>query len=207
MILSDSKILQALESGDIAIDPFDREKLNAHSYDVTLGKTLRMYQRQIHTEASIMAGWHSRQYCIIPHPNLYFGECDHLDSKADNPTVEFEIPDDGMVLIPGNLYLMHTVERVNSRRYAPMLNGKSSVGRLGTEIHCTAGYGDVGFSGKHWTLEVQVALPVKVYPGMPIGQIQFEVVDGEILRPYGQNPKSKYNGDNKAEGSKMHKNF
>ena len=207
MILSDSKILQALESGDIVIDPFDREKLNAHSYDVTLGKTLRMYQGQIHTEASIIAGWHSHQYCIIPHPNLYFVECDHLDSKADNPTVEFEIPDDGMVLIPGNLYLMHTVERVNSRRYAPMLNGKSSVGRLGTEIHCTAGYGDVGFNGKHWTLEVQVALPVKVYPGMPIGQIQFEVVDGEILRPYDQNPKSKYNGDNKAEGSKMHKNF
>jgi dCTP deaminase len=88
-----------------------------------------------------------------------------------------------------------------------MLNGKSSVGRLGTEIHCTAGYGDVGFSGKHWTLEVQVALPVKIHPGMPIGQIQFEVVDGEILRPYDKNPRSKYNGDNKAEGSKMHRNF
>jgi len=205
MILSDSKILQALESGDIVIDPFDRGKLNAHSYDVTLGKTLRMYVQTFKEYLTADIDYERIREGLIPKVSVT--EKPYLDSKADNPTVEFEIPDDGIVLIPGNLYLMHTVERVNSRKYAPMLNGKSSIGRLGTEIHCTAGYGDVGFSGKHWTLEVQVALPVKVYPGMPIGQIQFEVVDGEILRPYDQNPKSKYNGDNKAEGSKMHKNF
>ena len=205
MILSDSKILSALESGDIVIDPFDREKLNAHSYDVTLGKAFKMYI-QNHNEG-LVADIDYQRVGEGLIQKVYVTERPYLDAKADNPTVEFEIPDDGIVLIPGNLYLMHTVERVNSRRYAPMLNGKSSVGRLGTEIHCTAGYGDVGFSGKHWTLEVQVALPVKIHPGMPIGQIQFEVVDGEILRPYDKNPRSKYNGDNKAEGSKMHRNF
>jgi dCTP deaminase len=207
MILSDSKILAAIEAGDIVIDPFKRENLNAHSYDVTLGNTFKMYDTS-ETEKNELVALVKHHYGIgksRPATSNFYTE--FLDSKSKNETVEFEIPESGIVLFPGHLYLMHTVERVNSRIYAPNLHGKSSIGRLGIAIHVTAGYGDAGFEGKHWTLEVSVVLPVKVYPGMRIGQIQFEVVDGEILQRYDQNPNSKYNGDNKAEASKMHRNF
>ena len=206
MILSDSKILEALKNGDIVIDPFDRKRLNAHSYDVTLGNTFKMYAPPTYRDctAAIMA---SEKWDGAPVPMLYRMGVDYIDSKEDNPLVELAIPEEGLVLIPQNFYLMHTVERVNSCKYAPRLDGKSSGGRLSLKNHFTAGYGDVGFSGAYWTLEVEVSVPLKIYPGMPIGQIEFHVIDGEILQKYDENPESKYNGKNMAQGSMMYKNF
>ena len=72
-----------------------------------------------------------------------------------------------------------TLEYTETRRFVPFLEGKSSVGRLGIDIHATAGKGDVGFCN-HWTLEISVSQPVRVYAGMPIGQLIYFLVEGEV---------------------------
>ena len=88
----------------------------------------------------------------------------------------------------------------------PFLEGKSSTGRLGIDIHATAGKGDVGFCG-NWTLEISVKQPVKVYKGMPIGQLIYFPVDGEIEIKYNQKGNAKYNAQpNRPIESMMWKN-
>ncbi|MEK6811140.1 MAG: hypothetical protein AABX96_01375, partial [Nanoarchaeota archaeon] len=77
--------------------------------------------------------------------------------------------------------------------HVPFLDGKSSIGRLGIDIHATAGKGDVGFCN-HWTLELSVKRPVIVYPGMPIGQLIYFKVKGKVINPYNKKPSSKYSG-------------
>ena len=161
MILSDSAILAALEKGDIVIEPFDRAHLGSNSYDVHLSPHVAMYEAEV------------------------------LDARTHNRVHRFTIPPEGFVLRPGELYLGSTVEYTESHRHLPILDGKSSVGRLGIDIHATAGIGDVGFCG-HWTLELSVSKPVRVYAGMPIGQIVYYRVEGEVLRPYHKKKDSKY---------------
>ena len=97
-------------------------------------------------------------------------------------------------------FLVQQVEHV------PFLEGKSSTGRLGIDIHATAGKGDVGFCG-NWTLEISVKQPVRIYKGMPIGQLIYFPVLGEILVKYNQKKDAKYNGQiNKPVESMMWKN-
>jgi len=177
MILSDTAIIEAIQTGDIVIEPFKPEHANPNSYDVCLGNTIRVYTAPM------------------------------LDAKEHNETAVMTIPEQGMILIPGMLYLGSTVERVNSRLYRPSINGKSSIGRLGISIHVTAGYGDVGFSGNSWTLEITVIKPTRVYAGMKIGQIEFSEVRGKVAVPYDKKPDSKYNGDNVAKESMNYKNY
>jgi dCTP deaminase len=145
MILTDTSILQAIQEGKIVIEPFDRSALGTNSYDVHLSKYLAIYSNR------------------------------ELDAKMDNPISEFEIPEEGFVLQPGELYLGSTMEYTETHHTVPFLEGKSSVGRLGIDIHATAGKGDVGFCN-YWTLEISCVRPVRVYAGMPIGQlIYFQV--------------------------------
>ena len=177
-VLSDAAILRAVRRGDIVITPFDRNALGGNSYDVHLASCLRTYATP------------------------------ELDCKLDNPTQDFEIPAEGFWLMPGRLYLARTIEYTESHRYIPILDGKSSVGRLGVWIHVTAGYGDVGFCGG-WTLEIVVVHPVRVYVGMPIGQLRFHTVRGRVLRPYNQKSSAKYINaqDPKPQASRMYLNF
>ncbi|MEO7174373.1 MAG: dCTP deaminase [Saprospiraceae bacterium] len=165
MILSDLKILEAIESGNIVIEPFDRECLGTNSYDVHLSGFLAMY------------------------------ESDELDAKKHNTIRHFEIPEEGFVLMPGNLYLGSTAEYTETHHTVPFLEGKSSVGRLGIDIHATAGKGDVGFCN-HWTLEISCAMPVRVYAGMPVGQLIYFMVEGDIENFYNRKPGAKYNQRN-----------
>lgn len=177
MILSDRMILNAIDAGDIVIEPFDRKALGTNSYDVHLGPTLKTY-----------------------------GNLAALDCKHDNPTVRHSIGPEGFVLNPGLLYLGSTMEYTETRRYVPFLDGKSSIGRLGITIHCTAGRGDVGFCN-HWTLEIHVIQPVRVYAGMPVGQlIYFET--GDVDFDYMTKASAKYR-ERCAEpvSSYMYKNF
>ena len=83
------------------------------------------------------------------------------------------------MLTPNQLYLGRTVERTETHNLVPMIEGRSSVGRLGLFVHVTAGFGDVGFSG-YWTLEMFAVQPVKIYPGVPICQIFFHQITGDI---------------------------
>ena len=161
MILSDIRILEEIEKGTILIEPFIRECLGTNSYDVHLGKYLGCYKDRV------------------------------LDAKAHNKIDLFEIPMDGFVLQPGVLYLGVTEEYTETHKHIPFLEGKSSTGRLGIDIHATAGKGDVGFCNT-WTLEVSCTQPVRIYRGMPIGQLIYFVVEGEIETLYNKKASAKY---------------
>jgi len=177
LILSDKKILEEIKNGNIVIEPYNRECLGTNSYDVHLGKWLSLY-------------------------------CDKvLDSKKHNKVEMFEIPQDGFVLEPAKLYLGVTQEYTETQNYVPFLEGKSSIGRLGIDIHATAGKGDAGFCN-YWTLEISVKMPVKVYAGMPIGQlIYFKMTEG-IEVPYNLKKSAKYNDKSPyPKESLMFKNF
>lgn len=185
MILSDTEITQAVLDNSIVIDPFIPANLGGNSYDVHLGPVIKVY-------AELNDG-----HQILP-----------LDARADNPAVEVLIPGDGLVLHPGTLYLASTVEYTETHSHVPYLDGKSSVGRLGIAIHATAGRGDVGFCG-HWTMEIFVVQPVKVYAGMPIGQITFHQVHGRVHNVYGKKGVGgQYNNrESKPQPSRLWKSF
>jgi dCTP deaminase len=130
-----------------------------------------------------------------------------LDSAGKNAIQVFEIPATGYVLQPGNLYLAVTQEYTETHKCVPYLEGKSSLARLGISIHQTAGKGDVGFCG-HWTMEITVAIPVRVYAGMKIGQLIYNEVRGEVLTPYNVKESAKYNNSDASPiESKNHENL
>lgn len=176
MILTDKRILEEMEKGTIKIEPYHRTDLGSNSYDVHLGKTLAMYEDEV------------------------------LDAKKHNKIKYFEIPDEGYVLDPGKFYLGVTLEYTETHAHVPFLEGKSSTGRLGIDIHATAGKGDVGFCG-NWTLEISCKQPVRIYYGMPIGQLIYFPVEGEIEVKYNQKSNAKYSGQpNMPVESMMWKN-
>jgi dCTP deaminase len=161
MILTDKQIKASIESGEIVIDPYRPKSLGTNSYDVHLGKYLAVYTNDV------------------------------LDAKKHNPIREIEIGEEGIVLQPGTLYLGVTEEYTETHNSVPFLEGKSSVGRLGIDIHATAGKGDVGFCNT-WTLEISCVHPVRVYAHMPIGQLIYFKIDGEITNYYNKKANAKY---------------
>ena len=161
MILSDVEIRKAIENKEIVIEPLDYSNLGTNSYDVHLGKNLAVYKDRV------------------------------LDAKKHNEIEHFEIPEEGFVLQPNTLYLGVTEEYTETHNTVPFLEGKSSVGRLGIDIHATAGKGDVGFCNT-WTLEISATQPVRVYAGMPIGQLIYFRVTGEIDNYYNKKVNAKY---------------
>jgi dCTP deaminase len=163
MILSDRRILEEIEKETIKIQPYNRQYLGSNSYDVHLGRHLATYKDKI------------------------------LDAKKHNEITHFEIPEEGYELQPGELYLGVTEEYTETHVHVPFLEGKSSTGRLGIDIHATAGKGDVGFCG-NWTLEISCKIPVRVYRGMPIGQLIYFPVDGEVDVKYNSKKDAKYSG-------------
>ncbi|TVR78220.1 MAG: dCTP deaminase [Saprospirales bacterium] len=161
MILTDKAIEESIQNGEIVIEPYRRECLGTNSYDVHLGKYLATY-------------------------------CDRiLDARKHNRVEVFEIPQEGFVLQPGTLYLGVTEEYTETHNAVPFLEGKSSVGRLGIDIHATAGKGDVGFCNT-WTLEISCVQPVRVYMGMPIGQLIYFKIAGEVANFYHSKKNPKY---------------
>lgn len=104
-------------------------------------------------------------------------ETDILDAAAATHFTEYIIPAEGMVLQPGRLYLGVTHERTHSERYAQMINGDRSLGALGIWVHVSAPLGHMGHA-IHWTLEIRVARPVRVYPLMTFGKIVFIAASG-----------------------------
>ena len=161
MILSDTLILEEIAKQTIKIAPYDRANLGSNSYDVHLGSTLATYNDPM------------------------------IDAKKHNLITTFDIPAEGYVLYPHIFYLGVTLEYTETHAHVPFLEGKSSTGRLGIDIHATAGKGDVGFCG-HWTLEISVKQPVKIYKGMPIGQLIYFPVDGNIEVAYNKKANAKY---------------
>ena len=176
MILSDTRILEEIEKGTIKVEPYKRDCLGSNSYDVHLGKWLAKYRDEI------------------------------LDAKKHNQIEYFEIPDEGFILQPQVFYLGVTQEYTETHAHVPFLEGKSSTGRLGIDIHATAGKGDVGFCGNR-TLEISVKQPVRIYKYMPIGQLIYFPVEGDIEIAYNKKKDAKYSGQpNKPIESMMWKN-
>lgn len=131
--------------------------------------------------------------------------------RQDDLTELVHIEEGGsFVLHPGEFVLGSTIERVTlGAAYVARLEGKSSLGRLGLMCHATAGWIDPGFSG-HITLELSnvANLPIRIYPGMPIGQLSFARLSSPAARPYGcENMASKYQGQDGPTESRMWKSF
>ena len=147
---------------NIIIDPFDDSQLNPNSYNLRLHDELLVYEEIV------------------------------LDMSRPNRFRRYTIPKDGYILQPNQLYLGRTQERTETHNYVPMLEGRSSVGRLGLFVHVTAGFGDVGFCG-YWTLEMFAVQPVRIYPGVPICQIFYHTLEGEVTEY--QSEKYQHNRD------------
>lgn len=178
MILSDTDIKRAVKSGAIRISNFNEAQLGSNSYDLTLSKHLMVYKKGI-----------------------------ILDCKKDHPVEEFIIPEDGLTLYPGELYLGCTNESTEVRDHMPWIEGKSSIGRLGISIHVTAGFGDIGFKG-NWTLEITVVRPVIIYPNIPIGQVAFLLPLSTCAVPYYMKKTAKYKSQpGMPVPSQMFRNF
>lgn len=156
----------------IIIEPFKPSRLNPNSYNLTLHNELMVYDDAV------------------------------LDMRKPNKASIITIPEHGLLLQPGKLYLGRTAEYTKTDGFVPMLEGRSSVGRLGMCIHATAGFGDVGFAG-YWTLEIFVVQPLIIYPGVEICQIYYHTLDGDYT-PYRS---GKYQNNKGIQASMMYKDF
>ncbi len=141
--------IQSRLGGDIQIEPFDESLLNPNSYNLRLHDELIVYEEIV------------------------------LDMNRPNRYRRYTIPEEGYILQPNQLYLARTKERTETHNLVPMVEGRSSVARLGLALQVSGGFGDIGFSG-YWTLELSAVQPVRIYPGTPICQISYHTVQGEI---------------------------
>ncbi len=157
---------------EIIIEPFEEKQLNPNSYNLKLHDELLMYTDDI------------------------------LDMKKENKVEKLKIPKEGLVLSPNRLYLGRTHEYTKTENVVPMLEGRSSIGRLGLFVHVTAGFGDVGFAG-YWTLEIFCIQPIKIYPHVEICQLYYHTIEGEY-EPYSS---GKYQNNTGIQPSYLYRDF
>ena len=157
---------------DITITPYDPKLLNPNSYNLRLSPDLMVYKE-------------------FP-----------LDMKKDNTDEKIQIPEEGLLLEPGKLYLGRTLEFTETKNLVPMLEGRSSIGRLGLYVHVTAGFGDVGFAG-YWTLEMHCVHPIRVYAGVQICQVFYHTVEGDIV----EYKSGKYQANKGVQSSRLWMDF
>ncbi len=157
---------------NIIIDPFREEQLNPNSYNLRLHHELLVYNEP------------------------------HLDMKKENKASKVVIPEEGLLLEKDTLYLGRTLEYTETHQYVPMLEGRSSIGRLGLFVHITAGFGDVGFAG-YWTLEMFCVQPIRIYAGVEICQIFYHSIEG----PFDTYKSTKYQHNQGVQPSLLFKDF
>jgi dCTP deaminase len=172
MILSGKEIERQKLEGNIKIVPFNRAQLNPNSYNVKLADELLVYEDY------------------------------DLDMKKEHAVKRIKIPPEGFVLVPGIVFLARTEEYTETDKFVPMIEGRSSVGRLGMFVHVTAGFGDVGFKG-FWTLEIFVIQPLRVYAGTEIAQLYYHTIEGD----YDKYESGKYQNQDDIMASKLFKDF
>lgn len=164
--------IKSEQGKSIIIEPFNEQQVGPNSYNLRL-----------HSELVTYTG-------------------DTLDMKKNNPTEKRSIPPEGLLLEPGTLYLGRTLEYTKTTSFVPMLEGRSSIGRLGLFIHVTAGFGDVGFAG-FWTLEIFCVQPIRIYAGVEICQIYYHTIEGE----YDLYKSKKYQNNKGIQSSMLYKDF
>lgn len=146
MILSGDEIQQRMGS-ELQIDPFDPDKLNPNSYNLSLHNELLVYEEVV------------------------------LDAASPNRYRRIAIPPAGLTLQPNTLFLGRTIEYTETHGLVPMIQGRSSFGRLGLFINPGGSVGEAGYCGT-WTLELHCVQPVRIYPGMQIAQIYYLQLQG-----------------------------
>ncbi len=156
----------------IKIDPFHEDRVNPNSYNLSLHEELATYDDDV------------------------------LDMRKKPTLRTFKIPPEGFVLQPGKLYLGRTLEYTETHDFVPMLEGRSSIGRLGMFVHVTAGFGDVGFCG-FWTLEIAAIQPIRIYAGVEVCQIFYHQIVGEYT-PYRS---GKYQNNSGIQPSMLYRDF
>lgn len=154
---------------NIIIEPFLQENINPNSYNLRLHNELMIYEDDI------------------------------LDASKQNKTKKILIPDDGYILQPGQLYLGRSLEYTETHGFVPVLQGRSSMGRLGVTVHITAGFGDVGFCG-YWTMQLTCIKPTKIYPQMKICQIYYQPILGE----FEEYDSKKYQNNSSIQASRIY---
>ena len=186
MLLSDRDIKEQISAKRVAIEPFDPAMVQPSSVDVRLDRFFRVFENHKYSE---------------------------IDPSVEQPelTRELEVaPDEHFILHPGEFVLASTYEVITlPDDIAGRLEGKSSLGRLGLLTHSTAGFIDPGFSG-HITLELSnvANLPVKLFPGMKIGQLCLIKLSSPAEHPYGSALYgSRYQGQRGPTPSKSWLNF
>ena len=186
MLLSDRDILAEVEEKRVQLEPFDADMVQPSSVDVRLDRFFRVFENHRYP---------------------------HIDPAADQPDLTRAVEPDGnepFILHPGEFVLGSTYEVVTlPDDVAARLEGKSSLGRLGLLTHSTAGFIDPGFSG-HVTLELAnvATLPIKLYPGMKIGQLCFFRLSSPAEHPYGSEKYgSRYQGQRGPTPSRSYANF
>ncbi len=186
MLISDRDIRAEIDSQRIVLEPFDPAMVQPSSVDVRIDKFFRLFD--------------NHKYA-------------HIDPAEDQPEltrlVEVEAGEP-FILHPGEFVLGSTYETVTlPDDIAARLEGKSSLGRLGLLTHSTAGFIDPGFSG-HVTLELSnmATLPIKLWPGMKIGQLCFFRLTSAAEHPYGSGEYgNRYQGQRGPTASRSHLNF
>ncbi len=186
MLLSDRDIRAALESGRVVLDPHDPAMVQPSSVDVRLDRYFRTFENHRYP---------------------------HIDPAEEQPDLTRQVEperDEPFILHPGEFVLASTYEVVSlGEDIAARLEGKSSLGRLGLLTHSTAGFIDPGFSG-HVTLELSnvATLPIKLWPGMKIGQLCFFALTSPAENPYGSAAYgSRYQGQRGPTPSRSFQNF
>lgn len=157
---------------EIFIEPYNESQINPNSYNLRLHNELLVYKNSV------------------------------LDMKEENETQSIVIPPEGLLLEANKLYLGRTIEYTKTENYVPMLEGRSSIGRLGLFIHVTAGFGDVGFSG-YWTLEMFCIQPIRIYANIEICQIYYHAIQGK----YEKYNSGKYQNNTGVQPSLLYKDF
>ncbi|SDS83342.1 dCTP deaminase [Microlunatus soli] len=186
MLLSDRDIKAEIESGQIALDPYSAEMIQPASIDVRLDRIFRVFE------------------------NHRYPHIDPAEEQAELTRAVEPDGDDPFILHPGEFVLGSTYEVITlGDAIAARLEGKSSLGRLGLLTHSTAGFIDPGFSG-HVTLELSnvATLPIKLWPGMKIGQFCFFRLSSPAEHPYGTAAYgSRYQGQRGPTPSRSGNNF
>jgi dCTP deaminase len=205
-ILTGPEIDWQVEIGNIVIDPFDAKRVNPNSYNLRLSDELLVYRANLEwlrrQPSALLDLWFGATNKDLPFGAGYVEDPAVLDMAKDNPTERLRIPPEGLVLVPGVLYLGSTMEYTETPEHlVPFVEGRSSVGRLGLCVHVTAGYGESGFKGT-WTLEMLTTMPLRVYAGVDVCQIVYATTTGRRSAYQG-----KYQGQRGPQASRLWKDF
>ncbi|HEY3338105.1 MAG TPA: dCTP deaminase [Propionicimonas sp.] len=186
MLLSDRDIRAEITAGRVVLEPYDPEMIQPSSVDVRIDRLFRLFD--------------NHKYAVI----------DPAEEQPELTRLVEVAPDEAFVLHPGEFVLASTYELVTlPDDIAARLEGKSSLGRLGLLTHSTAGFIDPGFSG-HVTLELSnvATLPIKLWPGMKVGQLCFFRLSSPAEQPYGSpTHQSRYLGQRGPTASRSFLNF